>query len=122
MLTFISAQIGCKPEEFASYARRSETRWEHLGGLQAYLNARPFQREDGRAVVQAGIEEGSGSDRGDAIVSSMIAYLRERNNGCQPHRSWSVLRSRRALLRAGVLTEASPKACRWRRPPRWTRC
>ena len=79
MLTFISAQIGCKPEEFASYARRSETRWEHLGGLQTYLNARPFRREDRRAVVQAGIEEGAGSDRGDAIVSAMIAYLRERN-------------------------------------------
>ena len=79
MLTFISAQIGCEPEEFASYARRSETRWEHLGGLQTYLNARPFQREDRRAVVQTGIEEGAGSDRGDAIVSAMIAYLRERN-------------------------------------------
>src|SRR5271157_3912316 len=36
-------------------------------------------REDRRAVVQAGIEEGAGSDRGDAIVSAMIAYLRERN-------------------------------------------
>src|SRR5271166_1147056 len=30
MLTFISAQIGCEPEEFASYARRSEPRWEAL--------------------------------------------------------------------------------------------
>ena len=79
MLTFISAQVGCEPEEFASYARRSETRWEHLGGLQTYLNARQFRREDRRAVVQAGIEEGAGSDRGDAIVSAMIAYLRERN-------------------------------------------
>jgi len=79
MLTFISAQIGCKPEEFAFYARRSETRWEHLGSLQTYLNARPFRREDRRAVVQAGIEEGAGSDRGEAIVSAMIAYLRERN-------------------------------------------
>ncbi len=79
MLTFISAQIGCKLEEFAFYARRSETRWEHLGSLQTYLNARPFRREDRRAVVQAGIEEGAGSDRGEAIVSAMIAYLRERN-------------------------------------------
>jgi hypothetical protein len=79
MLSFISAQIGCEPEEFASYARGSETRWEHLGGLQTYLIARPFRREDRRAVVQAGIEEGAGSDRGDAIVSALIDYLRERN-------------------------------------------
>jgi len=79
MLTFVSAQIGCKPEEFASYARRSETRWEHLGTLQTYLNARPFRREDRRAVIRAGIEEGAGTDRGDAIVSAMIANLREQN-------------------------------------------
>jgi Domain of unknown function (DUF4158) len=79
MLAFISAQVGCKPEEFESYARRSETRWEHLSSLQVYLNARPFRREDRRAVVQAGIDEGAGSDRGDAIVSAMIEYLRGRD-------------------------------------------
>ena len=79
MLAFISAQTGCNPRDFASYARRSETRWEHLGGLQNYLNARSFRREDTRAVVQAGIDEAAGSDRGEAIVSAMIAYLRQRN-------------------------------------------
>src|SRR5208337_1522168 len=79
MLAFIAAQIGCDAVEFASYARRNETRWEHLGELQTFLNVRPFRREDARAVARAGIDEATGSDRGDAIVSAMIAYLREQN-------------------------------------------
>ena len=38
MLAFIASQIGCDAEEFATYATRGETRREHLGELQAYLN------------------------------------------------------------------------------------
>ena len=112
MLAFIAGQIGCDPTEFASYARRDETRWEHLGELQTYLNARPFRREDTRAVAQAGIGEATGSDRGDAIISSMIAYLRERIYCCRRHWSWSVLRSRHARLRVSALIGTSSKACR----------
>jgi TnpA family transposase len=77
MLAFIAAQIGCDPAEFAAYAHRNETRWEHLGELQTYLDVRPFRREDTRAVAHIAIEQANGSDRGDAIVSAMIAYLRE---------------------------------------------
>ena len=50
MLAFIAAQVGCEAAEFAGYARREETRWEHLGELQAYLAARPFRHDDKRAV------------------------------------------------------------------------
>jgi len=78
MLAFIAAQIECEPTEFAAYARRSETRWEHLGELQTYLDVRPFRREDSRAVAHVAIEQATGSDRGDAIVSAMIEHLRER--------------------------------------------
>ena len=58
MLAFISAKTGCNPRDFASYARRSETRWEHLGGLQNYLNARPFRREDTRASMCRAVFDG----------------------------------------------------------------
>ena len=78
MLAFIAAQIGCEATEFEGYARREETRWEHLGELQAYLDVRPFRRDDKRAVAQVAIEQATGSDRGDAIVSAMVEYLRER--------------------------------------------
>ena len=78
MLTFIATQIGCDSTEFAGYARRDETRWEHLGELQTYLDARAFRRDDKRAVVHVALDQATGSDRGDAIVSAMIEYLRER--------------------------------------------
>jgi hypothetical protein len=77
MLAFIASQIGCDPAEFPVYARRNETRWEHLGELQTYLDVRPFRREDARAVAHIAIEQANGSDRGDAIVSAMIEHLRE---------------------------------------------
>ena len=36
MLAFVASQVGCDPAEFAIYARRGETRREHLGELHAY--------------------------------------------------------------------------------------
>ena len=78
MLAFIASQIDCDADEFASYARRDETRREHLGELQSYLAVRPFRREDVRTVVRVAIDQATGSDRGDAIVSAMIAYLQEK--------------------------------------------
>ncbi len=78
MLTFSATQIGCDPADFGVYARRDETRREHLGELQAYLAVRPFRREDKRAVARVAIEQATGSDRGDAIVSAMIEHLRGR--------------------------------------------
>jgi TnpA family transposase len=78
MLTFSATQIGCAPADFGVYARRDETRREHLGELQGYLGVRPFRRDDKRAVAHVAIEQATGSDRGDAIVSAMIEHLRER--------------------------------------------
>jgi TnpA family transposase len=79
MLAFVASQIACDAAAFASYALRSETRWEHLGELQTHLGMRPFRRENARAVAHVAMEQANGSDRGDAIVSAMVAYLREQN-------------------------------------------
>ena len=78
MLSFIAAQIVCDPADFSGYAQRAETRREHFGELQAYLGVRPLRRDDVRAVAHVAIEQAAGSDRGDVIVSAMIAHLRER--------------------------------------------
>ena len=77
MLAFIAGQIGCDRADFGVYAQRGETRREHLGELQAYLAARPFGREDKYTVAHVAIEQATGSDRGDVIVSAMIEHLRE---------------------------------------------
>ena len=78
MLAFVGKQMECEPGDFGVYAQRSETRREHLGELQTYLDVRPFRRDDKRAVAHVAIEQAAGSDRGDVIVSAMIEYLRER--------------------------------------------
>jgi TnpA family transposase len=78
MVAFVAGQIGCAPKVFNEYAQRDETRRAHLGELQAYLGMRPFRRDDYRAVAGAALEQATGTDRGDAIVSAMIEYLRER--------------------------------------------
>ena len=78
VLAFIASQIGIEPGSLAEYARRDETRWEHLGELQNHLGVRSFQREDYRAVAKAALDEATGSDRGDAIVAAQVAHLRRR--------------------------------------------
>jgi len=78
MLAYIAKQITCEPASFDVYAQRGETRREHLGELQAYLDVRSFQRDDKRAIAHVAVEQAVGSDRGDVIVSAMIEYLRER--------------------------------------------
>ena len=78
MLSFIAGQLGCDLTALDGYARREETRWEHLGELQAYLGVRPFQREDYRVVTKVAVEQATGTDRGHAIVSAMVTDLRQR--------------------------------------------
>jgi hypothetical protein len=45
ILAFIAGQLGIEQKTFGDYARRQETRWEHIGALQAYLKVRPFQQD-----------------------------------------------------------------------------
>ncbi|MGJ0392548.1 MAG: DUF4158 domain-containing protein [Methylocystis sp.] len=60
------------------YARRDETRREHLGDIQSYLRVRPFSRDDYRYVAKIATSEAIGTDRGHAIVAAMIEALRAR--------------------------------------------
>jgi TnpA family transposase len=79
LLDFLAQQIGARPDDFEDYAERLQTRRAHLGELQAYLGVRPFRREDYRAAAVVALDEATGTDRGDAIVSAIIAHLRERH-------------------------------------------
>src|SRR5438128_1599875 len=75
MLGYIADQIKVSAESFADYARREETRWEHLVELQSYLNLRPFSLSDHRRVAGVAVEVASGTDRGESIVRAMIEWL-----------------------------------------------
>jgi hypothetical protein len=76
ILAFIADQLGLEPGVFADYARRVETRWEHLGELQLYLSLRTFSRSDYRMAASVGLETANGTDRGESIIRAMIEHLR----------------------------------------------
>jgi len=78
VLSFIAGQLSIEPGIFHEYARREETRWEHLGEKQSYLRVRPFSRGDYRSVAKIATTEALGTDRGDVIVAAMIEALRTR--------------------------------------------
>jgi TnpA family transposase len=78
VLSFIAGQLSIEPGVFHEYARREETRWEHLGDIQSYLGVRPFSRGDYRFVAKIATTEATGTDRGEAIVAAMIEGLRTR--------------------------------------------
>ena len=76
MLSFISSQIGVPVTAFQDYAKREETRWEHMGEIQAYLDIRPYKGSDDAHVCAIAFNEAEGTDQGEAIVYVMVDYLR----------------------------------------------
>ena len=76
LLAFIADQLRINPKSFENYAQRDETRREHLAELQAYLGMRSFGREDYRIMARIAFYESIGTDRGDAIVGTMVVHLR----------------------------------------------
>ena len=51
----LPTRLGDGSKSFPSYAGRAQTRREHLGELQAYLNVRPSRREDCARLFQGGV-------------------------------------------------------------------
>lgn len=78
LVTFLVQQLGVGSDAYSEYARRDETRREHLGDIQSYLCVRPFSRDDYRFVAKIATDEATGTDRGDVIVAAMIETLRTR--------------------------------------------
>jgi hypothetical protein len=76
MLAFIARQIGLDTALFGEYARRAETRREHLLELQRLLRLRSFGLADWRACLRVGAEAAWATDRGEPIVQAMLAHLR----------------------------------------------
>jgi hypothetical protein len=79
MLSFVASQIGIDPLLYGDYARRAETRREHLLELQKLLRLRSFSLPDWRACLQVGADAAWATDRGEPIVQAMLAHLRTTN-------------------------------------------
>ena len=79
MLAFVGKQLGIDPALFGDYARRAETRREHMIELQKLLRLRTFGFADWRACLKAGTDAAWATDRGEPIVQAMIDHLRANN-------------------------------------------
>jgi hypothetical protein len=79
MLAFVGKQIGADPALYCEYARRAETRREHMTELQKLLRLRTFGFADWRSCPKTGTDAAWTTDRGEPIVQAMIAYLRANN-------------------------------------------
>lgn len=78
MLHYVAEQLGAAPDTFGAYARREETRREHIIHLQAYLGMRSATAQDRRAALLSAIEMAATTDKGVSIANTVIATFRER--------------------------------------------
>ena len=78
MLNYVAEQIDADPRLFAFYARREETRRDHIAHLLRYLEIRSPTGMDRRAALRAAIDTASTTDQGVVIAKAIIATYRER--------------------------------------------
>ncbi len=78
MLSYVAGQIGIDSRLFDFYARREETRRDHIAHLLGYLEMRAPTAGDRRAALLAAIEAAAATDKGMAIAKAIIASYRER--------------------------------------------
>lgn len=72
MLKYVADRIGAAPDEFALYARREETRRDHMARLMVYLDTRSATLQDRRAALLAAIQAATMSDDGEVRLSHVF--------------------------------------------------
>lgn len=77
-LNYVAEQIDADPRLFDLYARREETRRDHIAHLLGYLEMRSPTADDRRAALMAAIDAASTTDKGAVITKAIIATFRER--------------------------------------------
>ena len=84
LLALVGRQLGIEPERWPQYARRPQTRREHLAELQAWLNLSPFALADYRWVVHQLAELAQQTDRGAVLAQTLVGLLRQRRISMPP--------------------------------------
>jgi TnpA family transposase len=77
LLTIVANQLRIEPEIWSQYAKRSETRREHLADLQTWLGLSSFSVADFRHFVRELTELAQQTDRGIVIAEALIDLLRQ---------------------------------------------
>ncbi len=103
LLDFLGDQLGVSPAVFADYARRDETRREHLIEVQAYLSLRAAAREDRRFALLAAIDAATATDKGLPSAKPSLRAFAIEASCCPRPSAWIGSAARGAPLRASAL-------------------
>jgi TnpA family transposase len=76
VLDTVASQLGIDPVVFDLYARRDETRREHLAEIMAQLELRTIQERDYRLCIRAGATGAVATEEGEPIVLAVIEALK----------------------------------------------
>ena len=77
LLAIVGRQLRIEPAIWPQYARRSETRREHLAELQAWLNLTSFSVTDYRRLARSLAELAQQTDRGIVLAEALVERLRQ---------------------------------------------
>ena len=77
LLAFIGRQLHIDPDSWPQYAKRLETRREHLAELQAWLNLTTFSAADHRRFVEQLAGPAQQTDRGIVLAEALVERLRQ---------------------------------------------
>ena len=76
VLDTVADQIGIDPVVFELYARRDETRREHLAEIVAQLDLRTMRERDYRLCIRASATGAVATEKGEPIVLAVIDALK----------------------------------------------
>lgn len=78
VIRYLADQLGVDSQDYAIYARRVQTRFEHSRFLTEHLSLHIANKNDRRASLLAAIDAAAAGDKGYPIVTAVISEFRQR--------------------------------------------
>jgi hypothetical protein len=78
LLNLVADQLGISVDTWNDYGQREQTRREHLGELQGWLNLSPFRIAEFRPFIYQLAELAQQTDRGIVLAEALVEMLRQR--------------------------------------------
>jgi TnpA family transposase len=78
LVEVVAEQLGIEPAVFDLYARRDETRREHIGEITALVGLRAMRKADYRPSIMAAAQTAVATERAEPIVRAIVEDLKLR--------------------------------------------